>query len=706
MRTGVLATVLAAVAMATGATSAEAATIDVTTTTDSAAAAGQCSLREAIAAVNTPGSLVGDCAMADDQSNTIVLGPDTYQLTIKPTGTDDQTTGDLDVTGTTPLAIQGAGMNATTISATGLGDRVLDVSLKATVTIEDLTLTGGHAPDGAAGKDGVNGDPSGGSPPTAGGNGAPGGGILNAGTLTIQDAALTDNTAGSGGRGGVGQTLEQGAGGGNGGAGGGIENTGGLTVTDATVSGNAAGDGGTGGAGGAGGSGGPGANGGCCGDGGGIANVGGTVKITGSTFAGNHAGAGGDGGGGGDGLGLNFVGGTGATAAGGSSGGAIATSGGTVTVVNSTLTGNFGGPGGNGGNGGVTNVTSSEPSGGGAGNGSAGGGLFVHGGATASLTNVTVNGNFVGAPGTPGQPGSGSTAQAGAVGNPAFGGGVYDNGAPATALTDTLLASNELGNCAGDVTDDGHNLVFGVAAGCPTTFTLGDPKLGALQNNGGPTQTEDLGAGSAAAGQGAGCAATDQRGVTRTASCDIGAYQVEAPAASTGAATAVGRSSATLHGSVTANQATASFFFQIGTVKSAGQQTAGVVPVAVTTNVTGLKPGTTYHYELVATSIDGTTAGTAETFTTEPAPPAIARLKVKRAEVSYRDSEAATTTFVIARCSKHGCRRARTFEHRDRDGANSFKLKTAGLKHGRYRLSATPIADGARGRTVSVRFEI
>jgi CSLREA domain-containing protein len=151
------------------------------TTTDEITANGQCSLREAIAAVNTPGSL-GDCTAADDISNTIVLGPHEYDLTIHPDANDLQQTGDLDVTGTVPLTIEGGGVGSTTISGTNVQDRIIHVLAGATVTVEDMSLTGARAPSGANGLaelDGQNG-----MPPTAGGVGFPGGAIRNEGSRT------------------------------------------------------------------------------------------------------------------------------------------------------------------------------------------------------------------------------------------------------------------------------------------------------------------------------------------------------------------------------------------------------------------------------------------------------------------------------------------------------------------------------------------
>jgi hypothetical protein len=63
---------------------------------------------------------------------------------------------------------------------------------------------------------------------------------------------------------------------------------------------------------------------------------------------------------------------------------------------------------------------------------------------------------------------------------------------------------------------------------CFPSATTADPKLGALMDNGGPTETMMPGAGSAALGVGSGCPSTDQRGNARsTASCTLGAVEAD-----------------------------------------------------------------------------------------------------------------------------------------------------------------------------------
>jgi hypothetical protein len=90
--------------------------------------------------------------------------------------------------------------------------------------------------------------------------------------------------------------------------------------------------------------------------------------------------------------------------------------------------------------------------------------------------------------------------------------------------------------CNGTIVDGGYNDVFPASSAgtCPTssTNTTGDPALGSLQDDGGPTQTMMLGSGSAAvdAIPFAQCdVGDDQRGVDRpipaNGACDIGAVE-------------------------------------------------------------------------------------------------------------------------------------------------------------------------------------
>lgn len=75
---------LVVLASAALAATARAARLTVNTTTDQPAA-GQCSLGEAVAAVNSPGPAT-DCGTADSTSNTIVLPAGRYYLSKSQSG--------------------------------------------------------------------------------------------------------------------------------------------------------------------------------------------------------------------------------------------------------------------------------------------------------------------------------------------------------------------------------------------------------------------------------------------------------------------------------------------------------------------------------------------------------------------------------------------------------------------------------------------
>ncbi len=126
------------------------------------------------------------------------------------------------------------------------------------------------------------------------------------------------------------------------------------------------------------------------------------------------------------------------------------------------------------------------------------------------------------------------------------GGGIFFAGFGSTfTIRDAIVARNQadgsgpdlLNNTAG-FTDGGHNFVGNTTnAGGLTPVATGDPLLGPLQNNFGPTigapgapfvlQTEALRAGSPALAKGLAVAGstTDERGITRKATPDVGAFE-------------------------------------------------------------------------------------------------------------------------------------------------------------------------------------
>ncbi len=130
------------------------------------------------------------------------------------------------------------------------------------------------------------------------------------------------------------------------------------------------------------------------------------------------------------------------------------------------------------------------------------------------------------------------------------GGGITGGmgGGSATTLRGTIVAHNTAANggnpwniahnCSSQLLDGGGNLQFPTHANpgdpndpnCTAVIAIGDPLLGPLASNGGPTQTRALLPGSPARNRvTSGCPppATDQRGVARPqgAACDAGAFE-------------------------------------------------------------------------------------------------------------------------------------------------------------------------------------
>lgn len=489
------------------------------------------------------------------------------------------------------------------------------------------TGTGGQG-GGATGSNkggGSGGDGFGGN----GGAGGAGGGVawVGGGALAIDRSSISGNIAGAGAAGGLGQGGDGGIAGGTpgfggfggagiggaggaGGGGGGISASDGAAITNTLIESNTAGAGAQGGIG-------DGATGG---------------HVSGSSGFAGSGGLGQGGGGGGGGFG----------------GGMAASS---PTVVNATMSGGVPGAGGAAGSGsggdggsmigggpgtgghGGTGNTASDGGGGGS-----GGGLELLG--TATIRHATITSNSLGSGGaaataTGGQGGSGG---GGTNGDPGFvlqgsagssgAGGAAHAAAGTATLQNSIASDNAAPSCAG-ITDGGQDISF-PDAGCPGANV--DPKLAALADNGGATKTRALESGSpalnAVPASGAGCATTDQRGVARpqAAGCDIGAYEHAPPGVTTGDATGVSSGAATLEGQVNPNARASTYNFQFGTTTAYGSSTAsqttgaGVSPEAVAAAVTGLVPGTTYHFRLVAANADGTTAGADRTFVAQGPP--------------------------------------------------------------------------------------
>jgi hypothetical protein len=109
-------------------------------------------------------------------------------------------------------------------------------------------------------------------------------------------------------------------------------------------------------------------------------------------------------------------------------------------------------------------------------------------------------------------------------------------------------------------------------------------------------------------------------------------YAPPAPTATTGAATNVTATGATLNGTVNPEGTATTYSFQFGTTTSYGFQTvpgnagSGTSSVSVSTKVAPLSPGTTYHFRVVAVNAGGTTFGADRTFMTPSTGPAVSHM--------------------------------------------------------------------------------
>jgi hypothetical protein len=662
----------------------------------------QCSLSDAVAYAD--GTSEPGCASGTASGTTTIMLPSS--------ASEYEVTSTLTITAGT--VIQGAGAAHTVIGGGG-SVRVLDN--QATLVVSGVTITDGLSPVSAG---------------TCGGSscgvGTPGGAIYNTGTLTLDDAVVSDShTAG-----GTAPTVScdpttgcPGSNAGAGGGGGGIYNDGSLTVTGSTITGNGAGAGGDGtegieGTDGASEGGGDAGNG---GNGGGIYNdASGSLQISDSTISDNRAGLGGTGG---EGLpvGMPSTMNGGSSGNGGAGGGIYSANG--LAITDSTISANHAGGAG-----------SAALRGGAPGTGGAGGGIDNSGGTGAStITNVTITGNASGAAGHeaflsdlgPAGAGGGieqvvgalelefvtlAADQAPASSFPGPSGVYGEIGVSSSASVDlenSIIDDEQVGNggpyeeCTSGVQDGGGNVQFGAQqATCPGT--VADPKLATLANNGGPTETMALEAGSAAIDRvpARSCSQpTDQRGVARPpGGCDAGAYQLAPPSISAFRVKATSPTTITVSGEINPNLSahTTTVTVRYGTTSAFGSSTtakdigAGETPVPFTATPTRLTAGTTYHVELVATNGDGTSIDPLGTVTTPGYPRikaqimaawAFARRSTKLLELRLSHIPSGGAVHVI--CHGGGC----PFAHRTFKVKHGAASATSAFKDHRLKPKAT-----------------
>lgn len=112
--------------------------------------------------------------------------------------------------------------------------------------------------------------------------------------------------------------------------------------------------------------------------------------------------------------------------------------------------------------------------------------------------------------------------------------------------------------------------------------------------------------------------------IASVASAQIALPLPAPPAVTTGAATNVGSGSALVHGTVNPVGEETLYAFQWGPSPGYGNETplppasagSGTAAMSVSAKLSGLAPGTTYHFRIIALSLGGVSTGTDGTFTT------------------------------------------------------------------------------------------
>ncbi len=487
-----------------------AANITVDSTADAVTNDGNCTLREAIQAANTDAAV--DTCAAGAGADTITFDNTLSGSTVTLGGTQLDIASDLTIDGD----LDDDGAPDITIDAAG-ASRVIYIDATAatrTVTLDGLTISNGNPNTGVANGAGVHCQGSYGAGNcnltlsnsrvtgnTATSTSSAGGGVsVDTGALTVTNSTITNNTAGRFG-GGLfagyyngattvtnstisGNTAEYGAG---------ISAFRDITLTDSTVSDNTA-----------------------SGEGGGVLSRYGSIALTNSTVSGNTAAAGG----GGVRADSGSVTLTNSTVSGNTSGergGGIRADSGNITLTNSTVSGNTAAGIGGGMRSifGIITLTNSTVSGNSA--GTNGGALYTS--ASVNITNSTITANNAASSGA-------GVEILSSRRNPTL------SALNSIIANNTITGSTTLSDCVSPgvtVAADAGNLVTDTTNNCfLTPVSTADPMLGALADNGGPTQTHLPQTGSPVldAGDNTSCPATDQRGANRDdGACDIGAVE-------------------------------------------------------------------------------------------------------------------------------------------------------------------------------------
>lgn len=188
------------------------------------------------------------------------------------------------------------------------------------------------------------------------------------------------------------------------------------------------------------------------------------------------------------------------------------------------------------------------------------------------------------------------------------------------------------------------------------------------------------------------------------------------PQATTDPATGVTQTTGTLNGTVNPARRTATYHFDWGTTTAYGSTTAAQAAGSDSSDhpesagLTGLRPGTTYHFRIVATNSAGTATGADQVFTTPVASRRAARGRIALSGVpTVACTRAGRLTL---RVRVHSASRVRSVSVRldgrriasARRGTLTVHIHASRLSRRRHRLTVTTVnAGGISRRTISFR---
>lgn len=185
------------------------------------------------------------------------------------------------------------------------------------------------------------------------------------------------------------------------------------------------------------------------------------------------------------------------------------------------------------------------------------------------------------------------------------------------------------------------------------------------------------------------------------------------PKATTGSATDIGPTSALLRGTVDPNGQATTAYFDYGSSTSYGKRTvttnvgSGTSAKDFSARITGLTPGKTYHFRLVAKNASGTDRGSDRTFRTDPGPSATTddAVEVTSSSAVLRgkvdpNGRATSYYFDYGRSTKYGSRTPTTSAGSSQDDV-VVSQRITGLRTDRtyrFRLVAINEAGTAKGK--------